>query len=99
MSDESSYTTSTEGTTPTGGGTAERVGFCQDCGTPLTRETMRAVGTGVFCEAVLDGAGGFGRAGVRSGWPRIRRCLRWQGFLLVECHRWLELRGRCWRPC
>jgi TM2 domain-containing membrane protein YozV len=29
------------------------VGFCQDCGKPLTRETLRAVGTGVFCEPCL----------------------------------------------
>jgi TM2 domain-containing membrane protein YozV len=34
-------------------GTAERVGFCQDCGTPLTRETARPVGAGVFCEPCL----------------------------------------------
>jgi len=33
--------------------TAERVGFCQDCGTPLTRETLRSVGSGVFCEPCL----------------------------------------------
>jgi hypothetical protein len=31
----------------------ERVGFCQDCGRPLTAETVRAVGTGVFCEPCL----------------------------------------------
>jgi len=34
-------------------GDAPRVGFCQDCGKPLTRETMRTVGTGVFCEPCL----------------------------------------------
>jgi hypothetical protein len=34
-------------------GTAERVGFCQDCGKPLTAETVRPVGTGVFCEPCL----------------------------------------------
>jgi TM2 domain-containing membrane protein YozV len=33
--------------------TAERVGFCQDCGTPLTQETLRSVGSGVFCEPCL----------------------------------------------
>lgn len=38
---------------PTGAGAAERVGFCQDCGTPLTRQTARMVGTGVFCEPCL----------------------------------------------
>ena len=32
---------------------AQRVGFCQDCGKPLTAETLRAVGTGVFCEPCL----------------------------------------------
>lgn len=32
----------------------ERVGFCQDCGRPLTRETVRAVGTGIFCESCLE---------------------------------------------
>jgi TM2 domain-containing membrane protein YozV len=34
--------------------TAERVGFCQDCGTPLTKETLRSVGSGVFCEPCLN---------------------------------------------
>jgi hypothetical protein len=32
---------------------APRVGFCQDCGRPLTQETVRIVGTGVFCEPCL----------------------------------------------
>jgi TM2 domain-containing membrane protein YozV len=32
---------------------AERVGFCQDCGKPLTQATVRAVGTGIFCEPCL----------------------------------------------
>jgi hypothetical protein len=32
---------------------APRVGFCQDCGRPLTAETVRTVGTGVFCEPCL----------------------------------------------
>jgi TM2 domain-containing membrane protein YozV len=32
---------------------AERVGFCQDCGKPLTQATVRTVGTGVFCEPCL----------------------------------------------
>jgi len=35
-------------------GSAERVGFCQDCGRPLTRETVRTVGSGVFCEPCLE---------------------------------------------
>ncbi|MEO6923946.1 MAG: hypothetical protein ABI142_08975 [Bryocella sp.] len=30
------------------------VAFCQDCGTPLTAETIRRVGTGVFCEPCLE---------------------------------------------
>ena len=34
-------------------GSAQRVGFCQDCGQALTQETLRAVGTGVFCEPCL----------------------------------------------
>ncbi len=62
MSDETNYETnnpegttsgSTTGTAWTATGTAERVGFCQDCGTPLTRETARPVGAGVFCEPCL----------------------------------------------
>ena len=32
----------------------ERVGFCQDCGRPLTASTIRTVGPGVFCEACLE---------------------------------------------
>jgi len=32
----------------------ERVGFCQDCGKPLTQETVRTVGSGVFCEPCLE---------------------------------------------
>ena len=35
-------------------GNTERVGFCQDCGRPLTRETVRTVGSGVFCEPCLE---------------------------------------------
>jgi TM2 domain-containing membrane protein YozV len=33
---------------------SERVGFCQDCGRPLTRETVRVVGSGIFCESCLE---------------------------------------------
>jgi hypothetical protein len=33
--------------------TSERVGFCQDCGKPLSKETVRVVGQGVFCEPCL----------------------------------------------
>ncbi len=36
------------------GNQAARVGFCQDCGRPLTRETARAVGSGMFCEPCLE---------------------------------------------
>ncbi len=64
MSDD---TTNTDGwgRTETSSGSAEgsttvgtqpdpqRVGFCQNCGKPLTQETLRAVGTGVFCEPCL----------------------------------------------
>ena len=32
----------------------ERVGFCQDCGRPLTAATVRNVGSGVFCEPCLE---------------------------------------------
>jgi len=32
----------------------ERIGFCQDCGKPLTRESVRTVGSGVFCEPCLE---------------------------------------------
>jgi TM2 domain-containing membrane protein YozV len=30
-----------------------RVGFCQDCGKPLSKDEARTVGTGVFCEPCL----------------------------------------------
>ncbi len=57
MSDETNDTTNYGNTAPgesgATAGTAERVGFCQDCGTPLTRETARPVGAGVFCEPCL----------------------------------------------
>ena len=62
-----------ESTAPIG----ERVGFCQDCGKPLTQETVRTVGSGVFCEPCLEArvgasgqqaAGGFGSgAGPAAG--------------------------------
>src|ERR1700734_2971363 len=31
----------------------QRMGFCQDCGKPLTQETLRTVGAGVFCDPCL----------------------------------------------
>jgi len=33
--------------------TNDRVGFCQDCGKPLTKDEARTVGAGVFCEPCL----------------------------------------------
>ena len=33
--------------------TSERVGFCQDCGRPLSKNEARTVGQGVFCEPCL----------------------------------------------
>jgi hypothetical protein len=53
MSDE---TVNYETNNPAGGAepTVERAGFCQDCGTPLTKETLRSVGSGVFCEPCLN---------------------------------------------
>lgn len=44
MIDETSNTAANE----------ERVGFCQDCGRPLTAQTIRRVGSGVFCEQCLE---------------------------------------------
>ncbi len=45
----------------------ERVGFCQDCGCPLTRETVRNVGSGVFCEPCLEAR--IGAPGIPYGAP------------------------------
>lgn len=73
MSDETNYGTQPPGDTgaPAGtAGTAERVGFCQDCGTPLTRETVRAVGTGVFCEPCLAARVGT-KAGAQQGYTTV----------------------------
>jgi hypothetical protein len=54
MSDETlnNETYNPAGEAATGPAT-DRVGFCQDCGTPLTPETIRSVGAGVFCEPCL----------------------------------------------
>jgi hypothetical protein len=49
-----------------GPGAGERVGFCQDCGKPLTADTVRAVGTGVFCEPCLQTR--IGGAGASRGY-------------------------------
>ena len=55
------YSTNQEAAT--GPETAPRpVGFCQDCGRGLTPETLRTVGTGVFCEPCLEV-----RLGARQG--------------------------------
>jgi hypothetical protein len=53
MSDETT-TRVDAGSNETTGTTGERVGFCQDCGKPLNRETVRTVGSGVFCEPCLE---------------------------------------------
>jgi TM2 domain-containing membrane protein YozV len=63
---------------PASGPESPRAGFCQNCGTPLTTETIRRVGPAVYCEPCLAarlgtpipgasaGASGYGpvRAGV-----------------------------------
>lgn len=41
-------------TSSTASAHTDRAGFCQDCGRPLTRETIRTVGSGVFCEPCLE---------------------------------------------
>jgi hypothetical protein len=53
---------------PTGG---ERVGFCQDCGKPLTAETVRTVGSGVFCEPCLEARVGAAGQPVGYGVPPV----------------------------
>ena len=56
MSDDTTKTESWRSAEASGGATpseAERVGFCQDCGKPLSQTTVRTVGTGVFCEPCL----------------------------------------------
>jgi hypothetical protein len=61
MSEETTRTDGWGPTDPTGtatqgnanAGTESRIGFCQDCGKPLTPSTVRNVGTGVFCEPCL----------------------------------------------
>jgi TM2 domain-containing membrane protein YozV len=48
----------------------QRVGFCQDCGKPLTAATIRPVGGGVFCEPCLSariGATGYTAGGTNGG--------------------------------
>jgi TM2 domain-containing membrane protein YozV len=69
MSDEMNNpwtSTGTPGDTPTNPEptATDRVGFCQNCGRPLTTATIRNVGTGVFCEPCLTA-----RAGVPNPTP------------------------------
>jgi len=58
MSDEiNNESWSASGTGETAGGAAQAppatVGYCQDCGKPLTDETVRGVGNSLFCEPCL----------------------------------------------
>jgi TM2 domain-containing membrane protein YozV len=56
MSDDPTKTdnwSSTESSSSTPPNETDRVGFCQDCGKPLSQTTIRTVGTGVFCEPCL----------------------------------------------
>ena len=60
MSDDTTKANNSDTTEASGGepqartpGDGERVGFCQDCGKPLSQTTVRTVGTGVFCEPCL----------------------------------------------
>src|ERR1700761_5220684 len=54
--------------------TGERVAFCQQCGKPLTNETIRRAGSAVYCEpclvARLEGSGA-GAAGTTAGWTPV----------------------------
>ena len=47
---------------------AQPIGFCQDCGRPLTKETLRSVGAGVFCEPCLSAR--VGGSAASSGYPQ-----------------------------
>ena len=69
MNDETSgATTRMEGATgAAGSGASDRVGFCQDCGTALTRETIKKVGSGVFCEPCLEKRLGTAPQGTAAG--------------------------------
>jgi TM2 domain-containing membrane protein YozV len=56
MSDDTTRTDGWSSTEASGGAPqseTERLGFCQDCGKPLSQATVRTVGTGVFCEPCL----------------------------------------------
>ena len=54
--------------------TGERVAFCQQCGKPLTNETIRRAGSAVYCEpclvARLEGSGA-GATGTTAGWTPV----------------------------
>ena len=41
--------TSASAAVPGAGAASAPAGFCQDCGRPLTPESLRNVGAGVFC--------------------------------------------------
>jgi TM2 domain-containing membrane protein YozV len=70
MSDETSRTEGWSATDASAGVTPEdRVGFCQDCGKPLTQATVRTVGTGVFCEPCL--AARVGATAPASGYTTV----------------------------
>jgi len=45
--------TSASAAVPGAGAASAPAGFCQDCGRPLTPESLRNVGAGVFCEPCL----------------------------------------------
>jgi hypothetical protein len=53
MSDETNDDSWANTGTP-GAAAATPASFCQDCGRPLTPDTVRNVGTGVFCEPCLN---------------------------------------------
>jgi hypothetical protein len=55
--------------------TGERVAFCQQCGKPLTNETIRRAGSAVYCEpclvARLEGQGASGTGPAAAGWTPV----------------------------
>src|SRR5579875_181306 len=71
MMDETTGTGEQGATPEAQGGAGERVGFCQQCGKPLTSETVRRVGAAVYCEpclvARLEGTGSTSGAGAAAG--------------------------------
>jgi hypothetical protein len=53
-SEPSAQSASEPSSAQTSSPTPTPAGFCQDCGKPLTAETVRSVGNGVFCEPCLS---------------------------------------------